>query len=65
MIISKKRLQYIIDTYYDDVDEININEIIRDEHEGRERMVAEIEEEQHMNGFYAFQDTLDMYRMER
>lgn len=40
-------------------------EAARFEAEEREYLLEEIEERQHQSGFYAFQDLIDMYRMER
>ena len=48
----------------DQIDEYEMAEYIRDIEEARERMIEEIEERQHASGFYAFQDTMDMYRRE-
>lgn len=49
----------------DQIDEYEMAEYIRDIEEAREHMIEEIEERQHASGFYAFQDTMDMYRRER
>lgn len=62
--MTKEQIFDILDDY-DDTDEINLNEIMRDFYEAREAMIEEIEERQHKSGFYAQQDLIDMYRRER
>lgn len=46
-------------------DEIDINELERLRAEEHEEFVERIEDYQHDSGFYAFQDTMEMYRRER
>ena len=50
---------------YDDDEEVDLNELMRDVEEERERRIEELEERQHQSGFYAFQDMMDMRRRER
>ena len=37
----------------------------REAEEERERTIEELEERQHDSGFYAFQDTMEIYRREQ
>ena len=62
--MTKQELLDII-SEYDENDEIDLAEILREQEERRQALIEEIEERQHNSGFYAFQDTLDMYRRER
>ena len=62
--MRKKELLGLIDGL-DDEDEVDINRLLRERAEAHERLVEEIEERQHQNGFYAFQDKMEMYRRER
>lgn len=62
--MTKQELLEIMDGY-EDVEEIDLAEILREQEERRQRLIEEIEERQHNNGFYTFQDTLEMYRRER
>lgn len=62
--MTKQELLEII-SEYDEHDEIDLAEILREQEERRQALIEEIEERQHNSGFYAFQDTLDMYRRER
>lgn len=62
--MTKEQLLDILDDY-DDTDEINLNEIMRDFYEARQAMIEDIEERQQKSGFYAQQDLIDMYRNER
>ena len=50
---------------YDDDEEVDLNELMRDVEEERERRIEELEERQHQSGFYTFQDMMDMRRRER
>ena len=62
--MTKEELLGLIDGLEDD-DEVDINALLRERAEAHERLVEEIEERQHQNGFYAFQDKMEMYRRER
>lgn len=59
----------LIYEYLDSHDgEIDFNDMcawLRDAQEAHDRWIEEREEEQHSSGFYASQDTLNMYRRER
>lgn len=62
--MTKEQLIEMLDEY-EDGEEIDLAEILREQEERRARLIEEIEERQHNNGFYTFQDTLEMYRRER
>lgn len=62
--MTKEQLIELLDGY-EDCEEIDLAEILREQEERRARLIEEIEERQHNNGFYTFQDTLEMYRRER
>lgn len=62
--MTKEKLIELLDEY-EDGEEIDIAEILREQEERKARLIEEIEERQHNNGFYTFQDTLEMYRRER
>lgn len=62
--MKKEKLLAIIEDLDDD-DDVDLNEIAREEYERREELINELEERQHASGFYAFQDKMDMWRRER
>ena len=62
--MKKEKLLAIIEDLDDD-DDVDLNEIAREEYERREELINELEERQHASGFYAFQDMMDMWRRER
>lgn len=62
--MTKEELMEYLEEY-DDKDEVDINQILREEEEARRMRIEELEERQHANGFYAFQDMIAMYRYER
>ena len=62
--MTKEQLIEMLDEY-EDGEEIDLAEILREQEERRARLIEEIEERQHNNGFYTFQYTLEMYRRER
>ena len=62
--MTKKQLLLLLEGY-EDGEEIDLNEFARDIEEEHERRIEELEERQHQNGFYAFQDLTDMWRFER
>lgn len=62
--MTKEQLFELLNEYDDD-EELNLNEILRDHYERRQALIEEIEERQHKSGFYAQQDLIDMYRRER
>lgn len=62
--MTKEELLEILQDYDDD-EEIDLNELIRERMEAHERFVEELEERQHQSGFYAFQDKMEMFRRER
>lgn len=62
--MTKRDLINII-TDLDDDENINLNELAREEAEYRQERIEELEERQHQSGFYAFQDTMAMWRYER
>lgn len=49
----------------DDSAEIDLDEIANEIEQARLDRITEIEERQHNSGFYAFQDMMDRWRMER
>ncbi|MBO5576636.1 MAG: hypothetical protein J5956_10140 [Ruminococcus sp.] len=64
--MTKAELIELLDRYgYDEDDEVDLNELERIRAEERAELVERIEERQHDSGFYAFQDTMEMYRRER
>lgn len=64
--MTKAELIELLDRYgYDEDDEVDLNELERARAEERAELVERIEERQHDSGFYAFQDTMEMYRRER
>lgn len=68
--MTKEQLLNLLEGYEDDeeIDLYELNRLIQEQAEEHERWLEEREEreeEQHASGFYAFQDTLDMYRRER
>jgi len=46
-------------------DEVDMNDLAQARAEERAEFIERIEERQHMSGFYAFQDKLEMCRRER
>jgi len=46
-------------------DEVDLNKLERMRAEERAEFIERIEERQHDSGFYAFQDTMEIYRRER
>ena len=65
--MTKAELVELLDGYDDDA-EVSVYDFRRWEREAaeaRERYIDELEERQHQDGFYAFQDRLEMYRRER
>ena len=58
--MTKEELLYLLDQVDDD-DEVDLNELIR----RKEKRIEELEERQHMNGFYSEQDKIALYKMER
>lgn len=60
----KEQLIDLLNGYEDD-EEIDLNELVRDLEDERERKIEELEERQHDSGFYAFQDAMYNWRMER
>lgn len=65
--MTKEQLLNFLEGYEDDeeIDLYELNRLIQEQAEEHERWLEEREEEQHASGFYAFQDTLEMYRRER
>lgn len=62
--MTKKELLNILDAY-EECEEININEIMREYSEYCESIVEELEERQHQSGFYSFQDLIYLRYRER
>lgn len=62
--MTKQELLGLLDCYEED-GEVNINELLRDLEEERQRRIEDLEERQHQSGFYAFQDALYTWRSER
>lgn len=62
--MKKEQLIDLLNGYEDD-EEIDLNELVRDLEDERERRIEEIEERQHDSGFYSFQDAMYNWRMER
>lgn len=64
---KEELLEYLDD--YEDGEEVDLaeirREIARDKAERHAMFIEELEENQHASGFYAFQDTLEMFRRER
>lgn len=60
--MTKAEFLEYADLYDDNTD---INQIMRDIAEERAAQIEELEEEQHRNGFYAFQDKMALWRYER
>ncbi len=60
--MNKREFLELLD-YYDD--EESIADILQDIEEHRRDLIEELEERQHQNGFYAFQDMMDLRRYER
>ena len=65
MIITKKQVLEYLDKYYDDDDEVDLDEVYNAIYERHARLVERLEEEQHETGFYSFQDKLYNWRNER
>ena len=65
--MTKKMLVDFLSSYEDDdeIDEYEFSRYLRDIEEERERRIEELEERQHNSGLYAFNDMIDMMRMER
>lgn len=65
--MTKKQMMEFLAQYEDGdvIDEYELADYMRSIDAARERFIEEVEERQHASGFYAFQDTLDMYRRER
>ncbi len=62
--MAKQELLEILDEYEED-DEVDLAELLRDEAEARAERIEMLEERQHQSGFFAFQDELDIFRGER
>lgn len=62
--MTKSDLLNMLDAYDED-DEVDLNELAQARAEERAEFIERIEERQHMSGFYAFQDKLEMCRRER
>ena len=62
--MTKAELMSMIDCL-DDEDEVDIRQLEREAAEAREQMIEDLEERQHMNGFYTFQDKMWNWRNER
>lgn len=62
--MTKEQLFDLLEEYDNDED-LDLEEILRDHYERRQALMEEIEERQHKSGSYAQQDLIDMYRRER
>ena len=64
--MTRAELSEMCDRYgIEEDDEVDLNELERMRAEEHQEYVERIEERQHDSGFYAFQDTIEMYRRER
>lgn len=62
--MTKQEMLKYLDTYDED-EEIDLCELERELEERRQERIAELEERQENNGFYAFQDAMENWRRER
>lgn len=60
--MTKQQLMILVDEYEDYED---IDDVLYELEQRNAELIEELEERQHMSGFYAFQDTMEMWRRER